>query len=134
MKRIALEDTKQDPVHVSKQDFEADMKRGYTAVEVRPAGQRIIRNRRNPAKDIVTEIPPVVAFRCMRCQFDAVNSDYKRPDGSYRSGEDLIREHVFHGDHPWPYTRFETPYGHVEDVTIEGIGENYSKEIEAWQP
>src|SRR3954469_10863936 len=115
---------------VSKAVALEDLKRGYTVLQLRPEGELIIRNPRNLDKPFVRKKPAVLLFRCMRCQFDAVDGDYNYIEGTgvRRQGLDVIKAHLEQGRHDWPYPSYENPYGNEEDVIIEGV-EDYQKEL-----
>jgi hypothetical protein len=106
---------------VSRADYEADRLRGYCILEFRPAGIEVLTDRMNPGKEIRRPVSQILLFRCMRCQFDCVDSAYTKD----RTGLDIMKLHLFHGEHPWSYTPFKNPYGNIADVVIEGI-EDYS--------
>lgn len=132
MKRVDIEPERvKEPVIVPRQDYEADRQRGYTILEYAPAGEVVIKNPRNPQSVIRRQVPAVLMFRCMQCQFDVIDGDYKpeTDGGGPRSGIDIMKLHLFRREHPWRYTPFETPYGNIDDVRIEGV-EDYTKEIE----
>lgn len=103
--------------------YNTDKQRGYTILEFTPARQQTIKNPRDPSQEVHVSVPRTLTYRCMRCQFDCIDGEYK--DGT---GVDVIKRHVLGNDHPWKYGAFSTPYGNVADVSIEGI-EDYSKEI-----
>lgn len=96
---------------VTSADYEADRARGYCILEWAPAGQSILRDARS-RKEITRQTPAVHYFRCMDCQFDTMDPEW-------------MAKHRALGQHPWAYTPFESPYGNIADVVIEGI-EDYS--------
>lgn len=126
MKRIEHEDVKR--VVITRAELEADLKRGFCVLEFSPAGDLVIKNPRGNT-EIRKPMPAVHLFRCMRCQYD-VNDGAYPPDkkGVKRGGLALIKEHVTGNKHPWPYPLYESPYGNIEDVIIEGVAD-YQKEV-----
>ncbi len=108
------------PVIVPRSDYEIDLKRGYCILEHRPAYTEVLTDPTSGRK-IEREVKQVLVYRCMYCQFDCVDCDYTND----RTGLDIIRTHIFRGEHPWRYAPFFSPYGHVSDVVIEGI-EDYT--------
>lgn len=129
MTRVELLDNKVKTV-ISRSDYEADRKRGFTVIEYKPAGELVIKNPRYPERKVVKQVPAVHMYQCMFCKFNAVDTAYSLdPDTQQpRTGLDIIKKHLTVNKHPWPYKPFDNPYGNIEDVTIEGV-EDYSKEI-----
>lgn len=124
MKRLDIaEISPAEPCVVPRKDYEADRKRGFCVLEYTPARTMVIHNPRNPEQTVTKQLPAVLMFRCMRCRYDVVESDYGfDPETKQkRTGLDLIQKHLDRGVHPWPYNAFESPYGNVQDVTIEGV-------------
>lgn len=110
MKR--LEPTKkQEPVVISRANFDADFKFGYVAFEWNPERVVTLTDRlsgRQMQKTLLADI----AYRCVRCQFDTLD-------------QKLMDEHQLLQAHLWPYNPFESPYGNCSVVMIEGI-EDYA--------
>lgn len=113
------------PVHtvITRQEYEADVARGYCILEYSPASTRMIKNPRDPRQEVRVPVEQTVIYRCMKCKFDAVSGDYNKT-----TGLSIIKEHVSGGHHPWMYGAFTSPYGNTADVSIEGISE-YAQEI-----
>jgi hypothetical protein len=99
----------------------------------RPAGLTILRNPYDPTHEIVKESPAMVTYRCMKCCFDVGEGDIPANTAGEapRTALGVITEHLRSANHVWAYTPFETPYGNVRDVKIEGV-EDYQKEITTW--
>lgn len=117
--RIATEAAK-EPFVISRADFEADLKRGYTVLEHSPATVEVIRDHRTGHK-LERPIPAVLKLACMRCQWDTIAGPLGLgPDNARKTGEDLMVDHL-RQEHQWPYGPFCNPYGHMADVVIEGM-------------
>ena len=125
--RISPPEIKVEHVVVSQTDFQADWKRGFCYLERVPETEEVITDRRSGKSVTITHKQQIV-FRCMRCQFDVLDSELAPVGGKPRTAKDVIDEHIRVGRHPWTYTMFTNPYGRDGDVSIEGIT-NYSAEI-----
>lgn len=126
---IRVEHEAEAPVEViTRSQYETDLKVGYCILIYRPKGEQILRDRRNPGKEIRQPVDEVLTYRCMRCRFDCISGAYGHGE-KQTTGINLIKAHIANGQHPWSYNPFENPYGNIADVVIEGI-EDYSKEID----
>lgn len=109
-------DGEQSAVVVDRATFDADRKHGFVCFVFNPERELVIADRASGLK-VTRKLDPDVAFRCTECQFDTL--DLK-----------VIKEHVAVGNHGWSYTPFKNPYGHCDQVTIEGI-EDYAAFLQA---
>lgn len=96
---------------VTKEEYQEDLVKGYIPRIMFEKRQQVIRDRAT-GMQIVRQVPEEIFYQCMRCQFDSQD-------------EKLMLEHLTNGEHPWRFTPFENPYGHISEVVIEGI-EDYS--------
>lgn len=101
---------------VSRKDFDADRSHGFVCLEYNPE-REIILTDRTSGRSIRQTLLADVMFRCVDCQFDTLDRK-------------LMEQHRFEGKHPWAYTPFESPYGNIGHVQIEGI-EDYAAFITA---
>lgn len=100
------------PAHVvSRSEFESDRKHGFVCYEFNPEREEIVFDRRSQ-RQIRRKLDADIGFRCTECQFDTLDLN-------------LIKKHIELGQHIWPYTPFENPYGNCSLVVIEGI-EDYA--------
>lgn len=111
---------------VTPDELKSDFARGYAIMLFQEEGDLVIHNPRGGT--IRRKQPQVLKYCCMRCKFDTVESYYPpaMEGGSPRTGLDIIRDHVFHAQHPWKFRPYETPYGLLGDVKIEGV-EDYTE-------
>jgi hypothetical protein len=131
MTRIDLEPlAAKEPSVITRDEYDRDRRQGFTVLEYNPAGEYVSVNPRDRTQTIRRPVPATYVFRCMKCQYDVVDSVYS-PDpktGAPRTGIDLMRLHVYRNEHPWAYPEFTTPYGNTSDVRIEGV-DDYTKEV-----
>lgn len=92
---------------IPRSDFVKDQAVGYCITVWKPEEKRTVRDRWT-GKEFTTVEPPVHQYSCMRCEFSTINLDH-------------MKEHLFHGEHPWCFSPFNNPYGHFTAVVIEGI-------------
>ena len=92
---------------VSRESFDHDWAFGFVCLEFNPPREEILRDSRT-GREIRRHLDADITYRCVRCQFD--NLDKKE-----------LEIHMAEGVHPWPYGPFQSPYGHIADVEIEGI-------------
>lgn len=101
---------------VSRKDFDADRTHGFVCLEYNPEREITIKDRTS-GRSIRQVLLADIMFRCVECQFDTLDRK-------------LIEMHLIEGKHPWAYTPFESPYGNVGYVVIEGI-EDYAAFLKA---
>lgn len=104
---IRIEHEPRKVVTVSRKDFDADRTHGFVCLEYNPEREVVVTDRTS-GRSIRRVLLADIMFRCTECQFDTLDSK-------------LMELHQFEGKHPWAYTPFESPYGNVGFVQIEGI-------------
>ena len=119
MNRIA-HDEAPPVVVITREEFEQDLKNGYCKIERSPESEVVIRDKRTGAEH-KRIVPQVVIFQCMLCCFNCINGDYLDDKREKTTGAKLIQKHIAGGNHPWRFALFKSPYGHIADVTIEGV-------------
>lgn len=102
-----LEHQVKAPSVISRADFDKDYAFGYVALEYNPERVEIITDRRT-GKQIRRTLLADITYRCVDCQFDSLDRK-------------VTEQHRAEGNHPWGYGPFQSPYGHIADVEIEGI-------------